>query len=229
MGLSHGGARPHGARLDGVRDVIVVDDHRSVADLLRLGIDAEPDLRCVGVAYDVDHGLALSAALQPDLVVTDLHFGRDEGAGLQLARRLTADHPDVLVLLLTGNPGSVTMEDFASSGACGLVTKNGDLEALLAAIRHARPDEVTIDPQLLRSLTRPPTPSPVKLSPRELDVLRRLDQGLDVAAVARQLGIGESTCRSYVKSLLLKLDVHSQLAAVAAARRLGLLEADRAR
>lgn len=228
MGLSNGGARPQVTPAGGVRDVLVVDDHRSVADLLRLGIDAEPDLRCVGVAYDVDEGLALAAALQPDLVVTDLHFGRDQGAGMRLARRLTACHPDVLVLVLTGNPGSVTLEDFAGCGACGLVTKDGDLKALLSAIRQARPDELTIDPQLLRSLARPPSPSPVTLSPRELEVLRRLDQGMDVTAVAQQLGIRQSTCRSYVKSLLVKLDVHSQLAAVAAARRLGLLGADRA-
>ena len=229
MGLSHGGASPHGARLDGVRDVIVVDDHRSVADLLRLGIDAEPDLRCVGVAYDVDHGLALAAALQPDLVVTDLHFGRDEGAGLQLARRLTADHPDVLVLLLTGNPGSVTLEDFASSGACGLVTKNGDLEVLLAAIRHARPDEVTIDPQLLRSLD----PSTDALTGQAEPARARRAPAARPGAGRRGGRAAAGHRREHLPQLrevpAPQARRHSQLAAVAAARRLGLLEADRAR
>lgn len=67
-------------------------------------------------------------------------------------------------------------------------------------------------------------PMPV-LSPRELEVLQLMGEGKSVKSNAQALGISENTCRGYVKSILAKLDAHSQLEAVAAANRLGLVGA----
>ena len=98
--------------------------------------------------------------------------------------------------------------------------------------RRPGPGGLLVHPTLLRSITGatedagwPDTP----LSPRERDVLAMLALGLRTGAIADHLGISKNTCRGYVKSLLWKLDAHSQLEAVAIARRQGLMPTGDAR
>ena len=107
------------------------------------------------------------------------------------------------------------------------MAKNGSLPDLLQALRTAGDQGLVVHPVLLRSLMREGSPVPdqqVRLSGREVDVLRLLAAGMDARVIAGQLGISLNTCRGYVKSLLSKLHAHSQLEAVAAARRHGLLD-----
>jgi DNA-binding NarL/FixJ family response regulator len=89
-----------------------------------------------------------------------------------------------------------------------------------------------VHPTLLRSFVgaaADPTAIDTPLSPREQDVLAMLALGLRTGAIAEHLGISKNTCRGYVKSLLWKLDAHSQLEAVAIARRQGLMPVSDAR
>lgn len=207
----------------GRRTVLVVDDHRTVAELLRLAIDATPGLTCVATAYDVPTARRRALELSPDVVLCDLHLGEGRKSGLRLARVLADLDLRVAVLLLTGDAGGLHLDELRDSGASGLLAKNGDLELLLAAVERATRDQLDIDPVLLRSLTRPVSKA-VPLSPREQEVLRWMGSGRDVAWIAKKLGIRPSTCRGYVKSLLVKLDAHTQLEAVVRAQALGLLD-----
>ena len=86
---------------------------------------------------------------------------------------------------------------------------------------------MVVHPQLLRTLMadRADTPEPPRLSQRELDVVGMLSLGMDARTISDHLGISLHTCRGYLKTLFSKLDAHSQLEAVAAARRHGLLDA----
>lgn len=208
------------------RSVLVVDDHRTVADLLRLALDTAPGLTCVGVAYRADQALRLCRAVSPTLVVCDVNLAPGGMTGLELTRALTEADPAVTVLLLTGDASALTMEDVSSSGASALLAKDGDLASLISALHRAERDRLEIDPRLLRGLTRTAGPAVLALSPREQEVLEQLARGRDVGAISRALGIRPSTCRGYVKALLYKLDAHSQLEAVARARRLGVLGSD---
>ncbi len=146
--------------------------------------------------------------------------------GLEVTRTLTTLDPRMVVLLLTGDAGEMRLEELRDSGASGLLAKDGDLAALLGAVRHSRRDQLEIDPRLLLGyMTRPPpTPVTVALSRREHQVLLLLADGRDVETISSRLGIRPGTGRGYIKSLLRKLEAHSQLEAVARARALGLLE-----
>jgi DNA-binding NarL/FixJ family response regulator len=111
--------------------------------------------------------------------------------------------------------------------------KDGSLSDLLVALRTARRGVLVVHHSLLSDAvtthaTEQGAPR-VALSRRERDVLAMLTVGLDVRSIADQLGISLNTCRGYVKTLLHKLDAHSQLEAVAIARRLGLTVTDDAR
>lgn len=214
-----------------VRTVVIVDDHRTFADLMRLALDAEPDLRCVGVAYNIASGLELVAARTPDLVIMDLQFFGEEDDGVTATAAITARHSACQVVLLTGHADPLLMRRVADAGASSLMPKSGSLPDLLEVLRSASSDGLTVHPELLKSLVRQPGPASstgIRLSRREEEVLAMLVLGLGVPLIAEQLGISVNTCRGYVKSLLRKLDAHSQLEAVAIARRHGLVPTETA-
>ena len=134
--------------------------------------------------------------------------------------------------MLTATHDGSLISRAAAAGVCGFVAKTGAFGEVLSAIRTARSGSMVIDPTVLARLV----PSQRKtaeeesdrmvaplLTPREQEVLGLLGAGMDARAIARTLSISLHTCRGYVKSVLAKLDCHSQLEAVVAAGRLGLL------
>lgn len=214
------------ARPESVRTVVVVDDHRTFADLLTFSLDAATDLECVGVAYDIATGLSLVASNQPDLVVMDYEFAGELRDGVMATAAITSRFPTCCVVLLTGHADAVLLRRAAEAGASSLMPKDGSLPDLLATLRTAGGDGLQVHPPLLSSLVtaedgRVQQDSP--LSKREQEVLGLLMLGLGAQEAADQLGISKNTCRGYIKSLLWKLDAHTQLEAVAIARRQGLV------
>jgi DNA-binding NarL/FixJ family response regulator len=132
--------------------------------------------------------------------------------------------------MLTGDPTAEALQQAAAIGICAFLPKDGSLAGMLNALRNVRVGGFLVHPSLI---AHPNTPS---LGPadrnttkpftrRELEVLHLMAEGNDVRANAIALGISENTCRGYVKSILSKLEVHSQLEAVARATRLGLVGA----
>lgn len=204
--------------------VVVVDDQRTFADLLAMVVSDQPDLECVAIAYHAREAVDLVDRVRPDLVVMDVRFPNEPISGIDVAARITASHPEVRVMLLTGHVAPDLVTRAAAAGACALLPKNGSLPDLLLALRTAQTGVMVVHPDLVAtastSLTdRPPIPP---LSRREREVLSLMMEGNDVRTIARGLGITVATCRGYVKALLAKLNAHSQLEAVAIARRHGL-------
>jgi DNA-binding NarL/FixJ family response regulator len=209
--------------------VLVVDDHLTFAELLVRALDSEPDLHCVGHAQSAEDARRQVAELSPDLVLTDVRLGPDGEDGISLTSTLTTSYPDVLVVILTAFADGDLVRRAAAAGASGIVPKNGSLSEMLDVLRRARSSSLVLHPELLGSLLRPPRPAPEpaaaasSLTVREQQVLELLAQGLDPRAIARRLGISVNTSRGYIKTLLMKLDAHSQLEAVVTATRLGLI------
>lgn len=206
--------------------VLVVDDHLAFAELLALAVGNSPDIVCVGVARSAAEGLVLAERESPDVVVTDLRMAGAHD-GLELCRRLTA-RSDVCVVLLTAYADRSVITEAAEAQACAVVAKTGSLDDILRTIRRARRGDFVVDSALLASNGAAPTDRrsgvvPVDLTDREAEVLSLLARGLDVTTVARRMSITVHTARGYVKTLLLKLDAHSQLEAVVKAMDLGLV------
>jgi DNA-binding NarL/FixJ family response regulator len=212
--------------LDGVARVLVVDDHRTFSDLLALALAGQPDLDCVGTAHCQAEALALAEALRPDMVVMDVRLGDEDG--IAVAEVLMERFPDLRVAVLTAHANTALMQRAARAGACCLLPKDGALSDMLQALRNARPGGLVVHPALLQALMTATTKSdispPPPLSRRERQVLQMLAEGKDARGVAKELGITVNTCRGYVKNLLAKLGAHSQLQAVALARKHGLVD-----
>jgi len=208
--------------------ILVVDDHRAVAEAIAMAIDLRSDMQCVGVASTLAEARAVFLTGAPDILLTDVRL--PDGDGVEQARRFTEMNPDLRILVLTAYADVDVMARAASIGACGILPKESSISAVLTALRRAGEGEMTVEGSVLSALlnrvhpdhpgTSPPT---VTLTDREAEVLRWLSQGLDPQTIARRLGISVHTCRGHVKSILAKLQAHSQLEAVVKAMRLGLV------
>jgi DNA-binding NarL/FixJ family response regulator len=212
--------------------VLLIDDHRAFAESLALAIDQHEDLACVGTATTIEEGLAAVDAANPDVVLIDIYL--PDGDGIDAIPAIRARSGEARILVMTGHTDLDGMTRAASAGAGGFLPKESSVGAVLTAIRAAHDGQMLIDGSTLAAILgrvgrRPggaggsPTDE-AKLTPRELDVLDLMRQGLDPHAIAAHLGISLHTCRGYQKAILAKLGAHSQLEAVVIAARRGLIE-----
>ena len=210
--------------------VLIVDDERLFAELMRVALSSAPDIEVVGVRHDVASAVASATDLRPSVVLSDYHL--PDGTGADVARALRRSAPTVSVLILTGDPSNTVLADVARSGAVGHLTKARDLGEVVTAVRLAAGGEILFAPSELQRLLvadRPEQTLEDPLTVRELEVLRMLAGGASTSAAAELLGISTATLRAHVQAILKKLDSHSRLEAVAEAARLGLITLESSR
>ncbi|CAN5455056.1 response regulator transcription factor [soil metagenome] len=207
--------------------ILLVDDHTTFTELLAGALDREPDLCTVGTADSGAHALELSAELLPDLIVLDHHL--PDGSGLAFVSMILAASPLSRIVVLTGDPSPEALNQAAAVGVSAFLPKDGSLAGLIDTIRHAVVGSFSVHRSLVAlfsaqvRLPEPGQPGQT-LTHRELDVLGLMAEGTEVRIIAQTLGISENTCRGYVKSILGKMEAHSQLEAVVNATKLGLVE-----
>jgi DNA-binding NarL/FixJ family response regulator len=148
-------------------------------------------------------------------------------SGIAATQRLAASAPLVRVLILTVSADEQSVTDALLAGACGYLVKDASIEHIVEGIRAAARGESSISPriasQLVRRLREPPEvePHPIgaELTPRELEVLELLSKGVDNPGIARALHLSQHTVKTYVSSILVKLQVENRIqAAVRAVR-----------
>jgi DNA-binding NarL/FixJ family response regulator len=204
--------------------VLIVDDERLFAELLRVAMKNAIGIDVVDVVHDVTTAVRRMSELRPDVVLADYHL--PDGTGADIARTVRATLPDTSVLILTGDPSVSTLSDVARSGAVGHLTKDRPFEDVVEGVRAASLGEILFAPSELQRLLleRDSRPRPLEpLTARELEVLQHLAEGASTAQASEQLGISTATLRAHVQAILRKLGAHSRLEAVAEAARLGVI------
>ena len=214
-----------------VTRVLLVDDHRAFAEAVAMAIDSHPDLACVGTPTTIAEALATVESLAPDVVLLDIYL--PDGDGIDAIASIRALHPGMRILVMTGHTDVDVMARAASAGASGFLPKENSIAAVLDAIRAARDGQMLVDGSTLAAILGRVGRSPkgdssrrggsTHFTVRERDVLDLMGQGLDPHAIAARLAISLHTCRGYQKSILAKLEAHSQLEAVVVAARMGLI------
>jgi DNA-binding NarL/FixJ family response regulator len=201
--------------------VLVVDGQRSYAELLALALGVEPGLECVGTGSGGDT-VALAHRLQPDVLLLDLDAAGDDGTSTVRGVRQVA--PDALVAVMSARTDAAVIARASEAGASAFVARNGSLGELLDTLRRVQRGAILISPAVFATYDDEPPPAPAvpALTLRERDVLALLCRGRQVREIAGALHISVHTCRGYVKGLLGKLGVRSQLEAVMRAQALGL-------
>jgi DNA-binding NarL/FixJ family response regulator len=209
------------AAVDRPTRVLVADDQRLVRAGFRVILDGEPDLRVVGEAGDGAEAIRLTHDLQPDVVLMDIRMPTLDG--LEATRRLVASG-STRVLILTTFDADEYVYEALHAGASGFMLKDAPPEQLLSAVRAAAAGDALIDGSVTRRLiarfarsVRPLTGVPERLrelTPRELEVLRLLTRGLSNAEIASALTVEETTVKTHVSNILLKLELRDRVQAV---------------
>ena len=206
--------------------VLVVDDHEVLATALAQSLDAEPDLRSVGVAGTLERARHLIRAASPDVVLLDHRL--PDGDGVSAVGELLRLRPGVKIVVLTASVADHVLVTAIQAGASGFLSKTRSLGEVTAAIRAAATGEAVISPEMLaRLLPRFQRGGGgqrrEELTEREREVLALVAEGLTNAAIAEQLVVSVHTVRNHIANLSAKLGAHSKLEAMAIAVREGLL------
>ncbi len=205
--------------------LLIVDDHRVFCQGLEAVFRAEPDFEPLTVSNPA-HALGVVASWQPDVVIMDLRLG--EVSGIDLTREMTAlPSPPVIVVLTAYGDAAVALEA-VRSGAVGFVPKNASIEQVIGAARAAVLGGSWLPRELLTKLVREPkeqggTPQLIaQLTAREQQVLGLMVSGLDRNGIAEKLNQSPNTVRTHIRNVIVKLNCHSAVEAVAVGLRAGL-------
>jgi DNA-binding NarL/FixJ family response regulator len=212
--------------------VLVCDDQVLVRTGLVTIIDAQPDLEVAGECGDGRAAVELAGRLRPDVVVMDVRMPVLDG--IQATRRLAgAGVPDpVKVLVLTTFNLDEYVYEALRAGASGFLLKDAPPAQLLTGIRTVAGGAALLDPEVTRRLVgryaariRPVDGAPrdSALSPRELEVLRLIADGLSNSEIAGTLQLSQETVKTFVSRILTKLELRDRVQAVVYAYRNGLV------
>jgi NarL family two-component system response regulator LiaR len=206
--------------------LLLVDDHTVVRQGLRMVLSLEPDLSVVGEAADGREALARVAELNPQVVLMDLLMPVMNG--VEAIRAIKERHPDMEIVALTSVLEDKLVIDAVEAGATGYLLKDTGPDVLVAAIRAAHRGEVHLDPKARRRLVREVRTPEMRetLTVRETETLRLVARGLANREIAQELGVSEVTVKTYVSSILSKLDLTSRTQAALFALKEGLVGLD---
>lgn len=207
--------------------MLLVDDHQLVREGLTKYLETEEDIEIVGQAADGATAERMAATLRPDVILMDLML--PDFNGIEATRRCLVAHPACRVIILTSMPDDEHVVPALQAGALSYLLKDVAAEELAAAIRQAHQGQPTLHPlaatRIMRAVTAPATPAgPVDdITPREMEVLKLIGQGLSNKAIAERLFISERTVKTHVSNLLQKLDLDDRTNLAIYAIRQGLV------
>lgn len=209
--------------------IFIIDDNRLLREGLVSMLQDTDDFVVVGTAASGIKGLEQIKDLRPDVALIDI--GMPDKDGIEVTRDLRQNAPEVKVLIL-GMP-DLTDEIMAciEAGAAGYVLKEATFEYLVETIRSANRGETFCSPRMATSLfsrvaelagDRIPR-SAIKLTPREIEIINRVAEGLSNKEIAQRLSIEGQTVKNHIHNILDKLQLHNRLEAVQYARERNLL------
>jgi DNA-binding NarL/FixJ family response regulator len=219
--------------------VLIVDDQALVRAGFRMILESEEDIEIVGEAGDGLEALEAVQELRPDVVLMDIRMPNLDG--LEATRRILDDHADgggdgPRVLMLTTFDLDEYVYEALRAGASGFMLKDTPPEQLVAAIHVIASGDALLSPTITKRvieefISRPPStisperpPKLNELTARELEVLGFMARGLSNAEIARDLFVSETTVKTHVARILMKLDLRDRVQAVVFAYESGLVQ-----
>jgi DNA-binding NarL/FixJ family response regulator len=206
--------------------ILIADDHALFRDSLRSLLEAR-GLEVIGEARNGREAVELTARLKPEVVLMDLSM--PEMDGIAATRLISADQPEIKVVILTASDEDAKLFEAIKSGAQGYLLKNLESEEFFHLLDGVNRGEPALTPALARKLlqefARPaqaaaPAHDPDALTDREREVLELLVSGVTSnRKLAKQLGVSENTVKFHVRNILDKLHLHNRAQVVSYAIR----------
>jgi DNA-binding NarL/FixJ family response regulator/class 3 adenylate cyclase len=212
--------------------VVIVDDQALVRAGFRMILDAEDDVEVVGEAASGREAIAEVERLRPEIVLMDVRM--PELDGIEATRQLLAAGVPSKVVMLTTFDMDEYVYEALRAGASGFLLKDVPPEQLVAGIRAVASGEALLAPSITRRVieefvrrppesTRTPPPALQELTERELEVLQQVARGLSNAEIAKQLFVSETTVKTHVGRVLMKLGLRDRVQAVVFAYESGVV------
>jgi DNA-binding NarL/FixJ family response regulator len=212
--------------------VVLAEDHAMVRAGLQRLLGDLPGIEVVGVAPDGHEALRLIEETQPDVVLMDITMPRL--SGLAALARVTADHPNVRVIMLSMHDNEEYVVQALKMGAAGYLLKDSDLAELDLAIRSVTRGgsylTPTVSRQVIRDFTHRSAPEAgpfERLTPRQTEIVQLIAEGHRNAEIAEILGMSTKTVETHRTQSMARLDVHDVTGLVRYAIRVGLVPADK--
>ncbi|HEY4565421.1 MAG TPA: response regulator transcription factor [Thermoanaerobaculia bacterium] len=212
--------------------IVIADDHALFRDSLRSLLEAH-GLEVLGEARNGREAVELARKLKPEVLLMDLSM--PEMDGLAATKLISADQPEVKVVILTASDEDSKLFEAIKSGAQGYLLKNLESEDFFSLLDGVNRGEPALTPALARKLlqefARPaqapvPPQDPDALTDREREVLELLVNGITSnRRLAKQLGVSENTVKFHVRNILDKLHLHNRAQVVSYAIRHRIVEA----
>jgi DNA-binding NarL/FixJ family response regulator len=211
--------------------VVLADDHAMVrAGFTRLLRDM-PGVDVVGVAADGRQAVALIDEHRPDVALLDITM--PGLSGLNALTRITADHPEVRVIMLSMHDNEEYVAHALKAGAAGYLLKDSDLAELELALRAVMRGRSYLTPAVSRHVIRDfrhrSSGEPgayERLTPRQTEIVQLIAEGHRNAEIGSILGVSEKTVETHRMQLMARLDIHDVTGLVRYAIRMGLVPAD---
>ena len=211
--------------------VLLVDDDELMRAGLRAVMSSDETVEVVGEAADGRHAVDRARRLAPDVVLMDVRMPRLDG--ISATREILAASPSAKVLVLTTFEEDEYIFGALDAGASGFLLKRSRPEELIAGIRTVAAGEGLLSPSVTRRVVDRMARQPVlgaapdarlaELTPRERDVLGLVARGLGNREIAAELVVEESTVKTHVKRILMKLGLRDRVQAVIYAYETGLI------
>jgi len=213
--------------------VVVCDDHTILREGVRVLLESQPDMVVVGEASDGEEAVTVVDQLRPDVVLMDIAMPRVDG--LEATRRIRDRHPDIRVLILSMHEDEEYVFPILEAGAGGYVPKKTASTDLVNAIRTVARGESFLYPSVAKKVVEEylrrkerPAPDPYDgLTPREIEVLTLIAEGLTNQEIADRLFVSVKTVQAHRSNILQKLGVHDRVDLVKYAIRKGLIRLDK--
>jgi DNA-binding NarL/FixJ family response regulator len=214
--------------------VLIVDDQALVRTGFRMILEAEEDIEVVGEAGDGIEAITEARRLEPDVVLMDVRM--PELDGIEATRRLLANGGagETKVVMLTTFDMDEYVFDALRAGASGFLLKDVPPERLIDGIRAVANGDALLAPSITRRLieefvrsgpaSSSPPPALGELTARELEVLQLIARGLSNAEIAKELFVSETTVKTHVAHVLMKLGLRDRVQAVVLAYEAGVVQ-----
>jgi DNA-binding NarL/FixJ family response regulator len=204
--------------------VLIVEDHRVVAEGLAALINHQADMEVVGSVGTVADCVPAANDLRPDVVLLDYRL--PDGTAPDAADAIRSTRPEVKVIFLTREDTDAARFAAVQAGASAFIHKSRAASDVVDAIRDVARGKMLITPRTIATLLAKRRSSDAQLeslTPREKEVLKLMADGLPSRSIAAEMGISYTTVRTHIRSLGGKLGVHSKLEAIVKAREMGLI------
>ncbi len=214
-------------------NIVIADDQQLVRSGFRMILDSEPDITVVAEAADGVEAVELAKVHRPDVVVMDVRMPRLDG--LEATKAITEALEGTHVLVVTTFDLDEYVYAALNNGASGFLLKDAPPEDLVTAVRVVHRGDALLAPRVTRLLIEqhlqkaPPSPEPPAsvgdLTERELEVLLCLAAGRSNAEIAADLFVSETTIKTHIGHILMKLGLRDRVQAVVFAYQHGLVVA----